>query len=290
MIRYLSLLLFIGLAWGQENQDKLVLKNGVEYQGNFEKIEEDIIYFKPNGEYSPQPVPLDKIERLLLSDGVLLINTGLLIEFDSKVDVSINDASSNAQNIKGLIIVGGLNQSNQYAEEELNDFDINYIDGYNLGIEKSFGNTRFGVGLNQRGVKLKSESNIMDISISVNGEQRVNYLTLHTVYPYMIQEKVTVFGGVQFGKGLGGEAKVKSLMSGSLLGEDYDHGFEQTEEIDADDMSLEYGLFIGVDYIINEFIGVRASYFKGLSDISEYAKIKNNTISVSLLFIPILGF
>ena len=62
MIRYISLLLFVGLAWGQDNQDKLILKNGVEYQGNFEKIEEDIIYFKPNGEYSPQPVQLDKIE------------------------------------------------------------------------------------------------------------------------------------------------------------------------------------------------------------------------------------
>ena len=290
MINRIILLLFIGLAWGQDNQDKLILKNGVEYQGNFEKIEEDIIYFKPNGEYSHQPVPLDKIERLLLSDGVLLINKGLLIEFDYKVDVSINDASSNTQNIKGLTIVGGLNQSNQYTEEELNDFDINYIDGYNLGIEKSFGNTRFGVGLNQRGVKLKSESNIMGISTSVNGEQRVNYLTLHTVYPYMIQEKVTVFGGVQFGKGLGGESKVKSLTSGSLFGVDFDESSEETFEIDADDMSLEYGLFIGVDYIINEFIGVRASYFKGLSDISEDVKIKNNTISICLLLIPTLGF
>jgi len=290
MVRYISLLLFIGLAWGQVNQDKLVLKNSVEYQGNFEKIEEDIIYFKTNGAYNHQPVPLDKIERQLLSDGGLLIKRGLLKEFDSNVDVSINDASSNTQNIKGLTIVGGLNQSNQYAEEEFNDFDINYIDGYNLGIEKSFSNTRFGVGLNQRGVKLKSESNIMGISTSVNGEQRVNYLTLHTVYPYMIQEKVTVFGGVQFGKGLGGESKVKSLMSGSLFGVDIDESSEQTFEIDADDMSLEYGLFIGVDYIINEFIGVRASYFKGLSDISEDATIKNNTISICLLLIPTLGF
>ena len=288
MIKYISLLLFIGLAWGQ---DTLITDKGVIYSGKIINSNSNYVEFLPKDWKYSTKLSNDKVKQLIDNRGQIIID-----EDEKNIPNSVvvgrknDDASSNAQNIKGLIIVGGLNQSNQYAEEELNDFDINYIDGYNLGIEKSFGNTRFGVGLNQRGVKLKSESNIMDISISVNGEQRVNYLTLHTVYPYMIQEKVTVFGGVQFGKGLGGEAKVKSLMSGSLLGEDYDHGFEQTEEIDADDMSLEYGLFIGVDYIINEFIGVRASYFKGLSDISEYAKIKNNTISVSLLFIPILGF
>ena len=288
MMRYISLLLFIGLAWGQ---DTLITDKGVIYSGKIINSNSNYVEFLPKDWKYSTKLSNDKVKQLIDNRGQIIID-----EDEKNIPNSVvvgrknDDASSNAQNIKGLIIVGGLNQSNQYAEEELNDFDINYIDGYNLGIEKSFGNTRFGVGLNQRGVKLKSESNIMDISISVNGEQRVNYLTLHTVYPYMIQEKVTVFGGVQFGKGLGGEAKVKSLMSGSLLGEDYDHGFEQTEEIDADDMSLEYGLFIGVDYIINEFIGVRASYFKGLSDISEYAKIKNNTISVSLLFIPILGF
>jgi hypothetical protein len=288
MAIYLSLLLFIGLAWGQ---DTLITDKGVIYSGKIINSNSNYVEFLPKDWKYSTKLSNDKVKQLIDNRGQIIID-----EDEKNIPNSVvvgrknDDASSNAQNIKGLIIVGGLNQSNQYAEEELNDFDINYIDGYNLGIEKSFGNTRFGVGLNQRGVKLKSESNIMDISISVNGEQRVNYLTLHTVYPYMIQEKVTVFGGVQFGKGLGGEAKVKSLMSGSLLGEDYDHGFEQTEEIDADDMSLEYGLFIGVDYIINEFIGGRASYFKGLSDISEYAKIKNNTISVSLLFIPILGF
>ena len=55
---------------------------------------------------------------------------------DYIVDVSINDASSNTQNIKGLTIIGGLNQSNQYAEEELNDFDINYIDGCGAALPK----------------------------------------------------------------------------------------------------------------------------------------------------------
>ena len=180
----------------------------------------------------------------------------------------------------GLTVVGGLNQSKQTIEEDADDLDINYINGYNLYVERSFGVARFGVGLNQRGVKLNQEVSDMGITISVDGEQTLNYLTLHAVYPYAIQEKITVFGGVQLGKGLGGEANMKTSMS--LLGET--ESTDESEDIDAEDMDLEYGLFLGGDYMINEKIGVRASYFKGLSDIFEDVTTKNNTISVSLLF------
>jgi len=109
----------------------------------------------------------------------------------------------------------------------------------------------------------------------------LNYLTLHAVYPYAIQEKITVFGGIQLGNGINGEAKIKQLISGSGL---FDGTSVDSEEWDAEDMELEYGLFLGGDYMINEKIGVRASYFKGLSDIFEGASTKNNTISVSLLY------
>ena len=183
-----------------------------------------------------------------------------------------------AQN--GLTVVGGLNQSNQTTEEDVDDIDINYMNGYNLTVEKSFGIARFGVGLNQRGVKLNAEESIMGISVSLDAEQTLNYLTLHAVYPYAIQEKITVFGGVQLGKGLGGEANMKTSMS--LLGET--ESTDESEDIDAEDMDLEYGLFLGGDYMINEKIGLRASYFKGLSDIVEDAKTKNNTLSISLLY------
>ena len=181
----------------------------------------------------------------------------------------------------GLTVVGGLNQSKQTIEEDADDLDINYMNGYNLYVERSFGVARFGVGLNQRGVKLNQEVSDMGITISVDGEQTLNYLTLHAVYPYAIQEKITVFGGIQLGNGLGGEAKIKQSISGSGL---FDGSSVDSEEWDAEDMELEYGLFLGGDYMINEKIGVRASYFKGLSDIFEDVTTKNNTISVSLLF------
>ena len=180
----------------------------------------------------------------------------------------------------GLTIVGGLNQSQQTIEEDADGLEINYMNGYNLYVERSFGVARFGVGLNQRGVKLNQEVSDMGITISVDGEQTLNYLTLHAIYPYAIQEKITVFGGVQLGKGLGGEANMK--ISISFLGET--ESSDESEDIDAEEMDLEYGLFLGGDYMINEKIGIRASYFKALSDIVEDAKTKNNTLSISLLY------
>ena len=185
-----------------------------------------------------------------------------------------------AQN--GLTVVGGLNQSNQtFEEDDVGDENINYLNGYNLTVEKSFGIAKFGVGLNQRGVKLNAEESDMGMSLNMEVEQTLNYLTLHAVYPYAIQEKITIFGGVQLGNGLGGEAKIKQSISGSGL---FDGSSVGSEEWDAEDMELEYGLFLGGDYMINEKIGIRVSYFKGFSETVEDDKTKNNTISVSLLY------
>ena len=181
----------------------------------------------------------------------------------------------------GLTVVGGLNQSKQTIEEDADDLDIDYMNGYNLYVERSFGVARFGVGLNQRGVKLNQEVSDMGVTVSADGEQSLNYLTLHAIYPYEIQEIITVFGGIQLGNGIGGEAKVKHIISGTGY---LDGTTVETEDIDAEDMDLEYGLFLGGDYMINEKIGIRASYFKALSDIVEDAKTKNNTLSVSLLY------
>jgi opacity protein-like surface antigen len=155
------------------------------------------------------------------------------------------------------------------------------MNGYNLYVERSFGVARFGVGLNQRGGKLNQAVSDMGVTVSVDGEQTLNYLTLHAIYPYEIQEKITVFGGIQLGNGIGGEVKIKQVISGSGF---FDGTSVDTEDIDAEDMDLEYGLFLGGDYMINEKIGIRASYFKALSDIVEDAKTKNNTLSVSLLY------
>ena len=180
-----------------------------------------------------------------------------------------------------LKIMGGLNQSKQTIEEDAEGLGINDMNGYNLYVEMSFGIARFGVGLNQRGVKLNQEVSDMGVTVSADGEQTLNYLTLHAIYSYDIQEIITVFGGIQLGNGIGGETKVKHVISGSGF---LDGTSIETEDIDADDMDLEYGLFLGGDYMINEKIGIRASYFKALSEIVEDAKTKNTKLSHSILY------
>ena len=52
MTKHLTLLLFIGLAWGQDNLkkesdfDKLVSKGGTIFLGEFSRIEKSVVYFK----------------------------------------------------------------------------------------------------------------------------------------------------------------------------------------------------------------------------------------------------
>ena len=90
-----------GIVWAQTNFDsegwiskdipadfdKLILKNGIEYVGEYSRtdfklyrynpdgIEQDIIYFKPLDAFAFQPVSVDLIKVLQLKDGTLLFNT-----------------------------------------------------------------------------------------------------------------------------------------------------------------------------------------------------------------------
>ena len=78
MINRITLLLFIGLAWGQADLDKLVVKSGTTYLGEYSKTEGKIVFFKPQGAFAFQPIPVKRIERLELKDGRVAV-------LDSKV-------------------------------------------------------------------------------------------------------------------------------------------------------------------------------------------------------------
>ena len=47
MRRYIVLLLITGIVWAQTDFDKLVLKNGTTYLGEFLTIDGDNVFFKP---------------------------------------------------------------------------------------------------------------------------------------------------------------------------------------------------------------------------------------------------
>ena len=74
--RIIPLLLFIGFVWGQADLDKLVLKDGTTYFGEYSKIEEEIVYFKPQNAFTFQPISIKQVERLELKDGrVAVLNS-----------------------------------------------------------------------------------------------------------------------------------------------------------------------------------------------------------------------
>ena len=72
MRRYLSSLLFIGLAFGENNFDLLIFKNGLQYHGEFLKIQKNIIYFKPKDSPDYQNVFTYQLDRVELKNGEVL--------------------------------------------------------------------------------------------------------------------------------------------------------------------------------------------------------------------------
>ena len=82
MSKHLTLILFIGMVWGQDNLkkesdfDKLVSKGGTIFLGEYSRIEKNVVYFKTTNAVASQGVPLNKIQILQLKDGTTIINDG----------------------------------------------------------------------------------------------------------------------------------------------------------------------------------------------------------------------
>ena len=92
MTKHLTLLLFIGLAWGKDNLkkesdfDKLVSKSGTIYLGEYSRIEKNIVYFKPTKALAFQGVPINQIQSLKLKDGKTIIKNGNVNKIRTVVD------------------------------------------------------------------------------------------------------------------------------------------------------------------------------------------------------------
>ena len=75
MRRYIVLLLITGIVWAQTDFDKLVLKSGTTYVGEYSKIEGEIIYFRIQGATGGfQPVPVKLIQTIELKDGFIVFS------------------------------------------------------------------------------------------------------------------------------------------------------------------------------------------------------------------------
>jgi len=78
MVRFISLLLFIGLAWGQADLDKLVLKDGTTHFGDLVSYSTKTVIFVSGGVQYSRPISM--VARLVLEDGRVLIKNILSLE------------------------------------------------------------------------------------------------------------------------------------------------------------------------------------------------------------------
>ena len=75
MRKHIVLLLITGIVWAQTDYDKLVLKNGKEYLGEYVKTEKDKVYFNSHEEYVfPLVRHKREVQTLQLKDGTFVIN------------------------------------------------------------------------------------------------------------------------------------------------------------------------------------------------------------------------
>ena len=79
MRKCIILFLITGMLCAQAGLDKLVLKNGTEYLGEYLSIKKQkIIYFKRQGLFEVQKIHINIIESLKLKDGRIFISDGNL--------------------------------------------------------------------------------------------------------------------------------------------------------------------------------------------------------------------
>ena len=123
MRRYIVLLLITGIVWAQTDFDKLVLKNGTTYFGEYSKIEGKIVFFKPQDEFAFQPVPVKLIQTLKLKDGHFIIEDGknsLTLEENQKESLEENQKkiTVNEKSIVVLKTVSGKEYKGKYLKAE----------------------------------------------------------------------------------------------------------------------------------------------------------------------------
>ena len=73
MRRFIVLLLITGTVWAQTGLDKLVLKDGTEFLGEYSGVMENMVYFKTSNALAFHGVPINRIRSLQLKDGKTII-------------------------------------------------------------------------------------------------------------------------------------------------------------------------------------------------------------------------
>ena len=66
-----------GLLFGQDKKDIIELTDGSIYQGEFVEVKNGTVYITPEGYFGVQPIEINNVVKLELSNGLVLIRDGI---------------------------------------------------------------------------------------------------------------------------------------------------------------------------------------------------------------------
>jgi len=207
--------------------------------------------------------------------------------YEGKKKLKNKNSISNISTQKGLAIIGGNNMSTiNYNDNKINDqFDISPRNGSYIGLEYRFSRLIVGAGFLERGFKIKqaTTTNIggTDYKSEISGYEVYNYTAAYIFYPISINEQIEVFGGVQVGGSRGGTSVFKFSLT------EFNSSQSDTIDMKPKGFGLDAGLQFGADYMLNHRLGLRASYYMGMTNVrdtlSNNQNFKNSTINLSAI-------
>ena len=148
MRHFSPLLMLTGLLFGQDKKDIIELTDGSIYQGEYVKIKDGNVYFRPEGSFGVQPIEIYNVVKLELSDGLVLIRDGkqgIFVDADSPKSGSgfgLRNFGGLLIGVSGIILFSINNReiSSDSTIEEMDDFIDNQENDINLAyIALAFG-------------------------------------------------------------------------------------------------------------------------------------------------------
>ena len=188
---------------------------------------------------------------------------------------------------KEVRILGGYNFSTlKYNLNQINDrIDISTRKGLNIGFEYHYPRLIFGLRYLQRGSELKQATTLniggVNYSIEISGYEVFNYASGHLYYPFHINNKLKMFGGINIGYAIDGSSLANLNFT------DFNSSRSDEISLESKDFNLDTGLGFGIDYMFNDKVGIRASYYSGGNNVrktlNDSLNFKNNSIELSAI-------
>ena len=133
-------MILTGLLFGQDKKDIIELTDGSIYQGEFIEVKNGNVYFTPEGYFGVQPIEINNVVKLELSNGLVLIRDGTKVDSDSPKSGSgfgLRNCGGLLIGVSGIMLLSITNREHRFdltieeidafADKQKNDINFAYI-------------------------------------------------------------------------------------------------------------------------------------------------------------------